>query len=437
MPTIIRNYSDLATSPSRNIVLNAIEEGLSAIQPHNVMENEFSYSDGLMKVKYETFDMGKFDDVYIMGFGKGAAGISKIIEQKMGDRIRGGYVIDVVPQDLERSEFTLGTHPLPSEQNYEFTKNATEKLGSLNERDMVIMPVCGGGSAMLVYPDKISLEKLRDVNKELLRSGTDIYETNTVRKHLSKVKGGGLAKMLYPATVVGMVFSDVPGNDESSIASGPAVMDKTTVDEAWSIVKKYGIDSKTGLSKDDMVETPKDPAYFRKAPNVMVLSNMDALKAMKNYILKKTEYDATIYTDRFQGEAREAGKRLIEAAKDGTVLLAGGETTVNVKGSGKGGRNQEVALGAMKYMKDLDMANDDSTVLASVGSDGWDFEKYAGAIVDMSSVKRAHGRRLDIDDYLDNNDSMSMFDQIGDGIDTGKLPSNVSDLYVVMKGRML
>lgn len=422
---LIKNFDALAKNPQRKIVLELIESALEAIEPQKVLENSISLENTILKIQDKTFDLQNFDRVFLIGFGKGSAGIAKIVEEKLGDKLTAGFDIDVVPAEFKKIKFTLGTHPLPSEQNLRFTQETLDGLGQLTEKDLVVIVICGGGSVMFEKPHKINLGTLTMLNKALLRSGATISEMNVIRKHLSATKGGGLAKLLYPATVASLIFSDVPGNDLSVIASGSTVQDPTTLQNALDFLEKYHITKELPLTPEDFEETPKENKYFEKVANIMILSNVTALDAMK----KKAEelgVTATIGSDKMQGDAKEVGKQLIDMAKPGEILLVGGETTVKVIGNGEGGRNQTLVLAALPYVGE-------NTIIASFDSDGWDFFELAGAIGDSLTVQKAQELGLDTTSFLNNDDSYHFLTQVGDGILTGKLESNVSDLMIVYK----
>lgn len=412
---LIQNFDQLVgENTSRVDLLTILESGIEAIQPEQVINT------------LPDLSVGDYERVFLLGFGKGSAGLSKMIEEKIADKLTAGWVIDLKPEQFKKIKFTLGTHPLPSEENVNFTRAAWEALSGLTEKDLVIIVICGGGSAMLTLPYN-SLDQIMTVNKELLKSGANISEMNTVRKKLDQVKGGGLAKHLFPASVAALIFSDVPGNDLAVIASGPTVMDPTTVDDAWNIVEKY----KLTLNKDDLVETPKEEQYFQKINNVLALSNLTALEAMQKKA-QELGYTASIITDHIQGEARVVGKEMVEQITKQTeskvVLLAGGETTVTATGSGQGGRNQEVVMGALATIAQ-------GQVISSIASDGWDNSEFAGAVGDQTTVEKAKTNGVDIQSYLTNNDSFHFFEKVGDGIKTGRLESNVSDLIAVLLNR--
>jgi glycerate-2-kinase len=432
----IRNFDQLAISEGRKVVLAMIEAGLTAIQPEQVMSSQFIVYGSQLEISGSRFNLDKFERVFLVGFGKGSAEISRIIVDKMmgnsqiAEKLDKGWVIDVedsisnLKSQISNVKFSLGTHPLPSEQNVEFTKMVVGELErKLTEKDLVLVVICGGGSAMFTLPN-CPIEELVETNKKLLKSGVTISEMNAQRKKLDRVKGGGLAEILSPATVASLIFSDVPGNDLSVIASGPTVIDKTDSSEA-------------------------------KVHNILMLSNLTAIQAMGR-TAQELGFQVTVHSDRLQGEAREVGAKLIRLiAEQGKhqIILAGGETTVTVKGNGRGGRNQELVLGALLEMMGKQVVGIDQlermrlhsgkemsdetrfagVTVASFGSDGWDNSSFAGAIADENLKFKIRNLKLDVDEYLKNNDAFSFFEKLGDGIETGRLPCNVSDLMIVLK----
>lgn len=377
----IKNFEKLATTPQRKIVLELIETALESIQPEKVFEN------------FSIENIDKYENVYLIGFGKGSAKISRIIEQKLGEKLTEGYAIDVTPEEFTKIESVVGTHPLPSQANIDFTKKVVERFeNKLTARDLVIVIVCGGGSVLFELPNSLSLEELIKKNEELLKSGLNIEQMNEERKKLSRVKHGGLTRILKPAKVLGLIFSDVPGNNISTIASGPT----------------------------------DDPS----SENILMLSNQTALDAMKKRA-DELGIEAQIYFDAVQGEARVVGPELLKTAKPSSVLLAGGETTVKVTNpQGKGGRNQDLVLDALSNAT-IEQLN--SVVIASFDSDGWDNTEFAGAIGDVLTIQKAEELNINPSNFLDENNSFEFFTKTGDGIETGRLPSNISDLMIVLK----
>lgn len=425
---LIKNFKSLSAAPGREIVLKIIEAGLNSIQPQKILKTGFILNDSKLRIANQEFDLQKFNRVFLIGFGKGSGGISKIIENTLKDFLTTGYVIDNVFQKFSKINFTKGSHPLPSLENIEFTQNVLNKISNLTEKDLVLVVICGGGSAMFEAPFKIDLNTLIKVSHLLLRSGATISEMNVIRKRLSKVKGGQLAKHLYPATVASLIFSDVPGSDLPTIASGPTVRDLTTLKDALEIIRKYDLQKSVKIPLDWLTELPKDERYFKNVHNMIIISNKTALLAMKNKA-KSLGFETDLYSDRLQGDAKLIGEKLIQSAKPGRILLAGGETTVKVLGKGKGGRNQTLVLAALPYLTH-------GTVISSFDTDGVDFFHFAGAIGDAQTLKKAQKLKLDPQKYLSDDNSYEFFQKTGDGIFTGKLESNVSDLMVVFKNNV-
>ena len=424
---LIKNFDVLNKSPQRKICLELIETALASIQPENVIPKNFTLGGNILTIQNQTIDLNNFERIFLLGFGKGSAGLSKQIENLLGNKITSGLVIDLESQASRsvgtKIEYTQGSHPLPSEQNFAFTQKAMKQFNNLTIKDLVIVVIAGGGSAMLVSPYKISLEKLIETNKLLLKSGANITEMNIVRKHLDIVKGGGLAKLFYPAKIITTISSDVPGNDLSTIASGPTVRDATTKEQAFEVLKKYNIFGE--FSQDDFLETPKDEKYFANTTTILMLSNQTALQAMQEKG-KELGHNVIILSDRFQDEAKFAGKKLIDQIPENIIILAGGETTVRVTKKGKGGRNQELVLAALEHISE-------NILIASFDTDGWDNTEAAGAIGDSLTVQKAKELNIDPKYFLEENASFSFFEKVEDSIITGHLPSNVSDLMIVIK----
>lgn len=373
----IKNYNELAKTPERKIILDLLETGISAIQPEKIL-NKFSVS-----------NINNYENIYLIGFGKGSARISKIIEQKLGDKLKEGYVIDVTGEEFKRIQMTIGTHPLPSQINLDFTKKIVDRFGGkVSEKDLIIVVVTGGGSALFELPiEGVTLEQLIEKNNELLKSGLTITQMNEERKKISKVKGGKLAGLLKPAKVLGLIFSDVPGNDLSIVASGPTV--------------------------DGFTE------------NILMLSNETALDAIKDKALSMGYNVQT--SNGIEGEAKVLGKSLIENSPSHTVIAAGGETTVKVNNpNGKGGRNQELVLGVVESLGN-------QITIASFDSDGWDNTEFGGAIGDFKTLEKAKELNLNMQEYLSQNNSFEFFQKTGDGILTGRLPTNIADLIIILK----
>ncbi len=415
---LIKNFDTLATSEKRKKALEIVEAGLEAIQPQSVLHQELGMKNNELSIMDRKFNLNNYARIFVVGFGKGSSGVVKYVENLLGEKMTDGWDIDVVDETFQKVHYTKGTHPLPSQINIDFTKNVLDRLTGLSEKDLVVVVICGGGSA-LFEASTISLEKLTELNNELLKSGANIHDMNIVRKQVSKVKGGKFAKHLYPAHVISLLFSDVPGNDLSVVASGPTVADNITEREVQQVFEKYGIE------KQDFLPTIHDEKFFQHVQNILVVSNQTALAAMEEKA-KDFGLAVQLFSDKLQGDAKELGEKLIVQTKPGEVLLAGGESTMKVVGNGKGGRNQALVLASLPFIKH-------DTIIIAFDSDGMDFFGFAGALGDSETIAKAEKLGLSQKEYLDNDDSYHFFEKVGDGIDTGKLESNVSDLFIVWK----
>ncbi|HXS15444.1 MAG TPA: DUF4147 domain-containing protein [Candidatus Saccharimonadales bacterium] len=417
----IQNLPDLSTSPKRQLALTLIDTAFQSIQPTKVMETRFHLEGDTLSLQDEKFPLSSYKRIFVIAFGKGSAGIAQFVEKTLGQKITDGYVIDTVEQQFEKLHFTLGTHPVPSIQNINFTNTVLENIKNLSENDLVLVIICGGGSA-LFESSTVSLEQIEAINSELLKSGATISEMNAIRKHVSKVKGGKLAEHLYPAKIVSLIFSDVPGNDLTVIASGPTVKNNASKEDAMAVMRKYGLQT---VTENDLVDSPSEEKYFQHVSNIIMVSNMTAISAMKEKA-RSLGWRVTVLTDRLQGDAKKIGKVLLSETRSKEILLAGGETTVHVTGTGRGGRNQTLVLASLPFL-------DATTLIASFDSDGWDFAEFAGALGDMQTLKKTEEMGLDVKEFLDNDNSTEFFEKVGDGILTGKLESNVSDIFLVIR----
>ena len=415
----IKNYHQLATNPLRKKALNIIEAGYQAIQPEKLLKEKIKLKNNILFLGKEKIDLKKFRKIFLIGFGKGSFKSAKIIEKILAKKIDGGIILDIKGGELKKVKSRIGTHPLSSKKNIKYTKEIISLIKKTRKEDLILLLIFGGGSALLSDPNPgFSLAKLKSVNRILLQSGANIKEINIVRKHLSQLKGGGLAKLAYPAKVVSLIFSDVPGNSLETIASGPTVKDKSTVIQAKNIAKKYN------LGNLSFSETPKENKYFKNVKNLLLVSNKIVLKAMKRKA-KKEGFKVGIYSSKLQGEAKEAGKNILKKLKKRMIILAAGETIVRVKNpQGKGGRNQELVLGALPYLKK-------GQVIASCASDGWDNTPAAGAVADFQSKIKAEKLKLNPNKYLKNNNSFIFFDKLKDLIYT-KGGINISDFLIAL-----
>lgn len=425
----IKNFDQLAVSKEREIALNLIEEALRAIDTKSAVLCTIRLEDNRFFVGDKSFDLKSSASVHIVSIGKCALEAAQAIEEIFGDRIAKGVVLDVREGELKNKNIKsfAGSHPFPEERNILATNSVINALSGLKEEDLVLVVVSGGGSSLLCQNEKLTCDEEKSVVSALFRAGAPIRDVNTVRKHLSLARGGYLAKYAYPARVVSLIFSDVPGNDVSFVSSGPTVLDETTIDDAKKILEKYNIPLWRSFAEAGLIETPKDGKYFDKVFNLVVVSNEIALRQMTK-VAEDLGFNARIQTTHFSGYALDLGEGIvhkIHTSGRNTFFLYGGESTVILKGGGKGGRNLELALSALRFIDEKDL-------VISFASDGKDNTEFAGGICDIITKKKAEKLQLDIDKYLEGNDSFHFFEKTGDFIETGETGSNVSDLIIAV-----
>jgi len=439
----IANRDGIAKGKAGAMALDILEEGLRAADPYSSTRDALS---GLMGY------IESFERVVLVGFGKASVGMALACEASLGDTISYGAIItpkgslgDARP---ERIEVLEGTHPIPSELNLRSTERLLSMVEGLSERDLVITLISGGGSALFTYPAPgITLEDKRETTELLLAAGATIREINCVRKHISSVKGGQLAKRISPARTLGLILSDVVGDDLSSIASGPTSPDPCTYGDAQAILERYRLIDKVpenvleriGLGLEGKIpDTPKPgDEIFGGVRNAIVANNMRALSAMARRA-ESHGLKSMIATSYLEGEAREVGRVIGSVAKQIRYLgqplsppcavFFGGETTVTLRGSGKGGRNQELALSVA-----ISIAGMKGVRFASIGSDGIDgVTDAAGALVSGETFEEALGRGLAPMKSLEDNDSHTILKELECLIYTGPTGTNVNDLALLM-----
>lgn len=435
---VINNFEQLATSVLRRQALNIAEAGLRAINTGRVFEKGFVYNarKDSLSILGRQYNLSHYKNVYCLAFGKAAFEGIEAVSQALGQRLTSGFAIGLKQDDgllaLARrpsSNIILrpGTHPHPSEQNVKAAKELVEFASAAKADDLVVCLISGGGSALLCYPHSLNAESQAAILKELMNSGADIYEMNCVRKHLSMVKGGQLAKIIYPAKTISLIFSDVPGDDLSTIASGPTVKDPTTVRQASEIIDRYNILEKLNIPAVKFLETPKEDRFFQNTENILFVSARMAINEMK----KRAEdlgFSVKIFSEHFQGNAESLAKEIVVGGnKKNQCVLGAGESTVVVKGAGQGGRNQHLALAALEHLLP-------NQVLVAVATDGHDNSDSAGAIVDLSTLARAQNLHLEPKDFLNRSDSYNFFEEVGEGLKTGLTGSNAADLAILLNG---
>lgn len=426
---------------------------LKAVDPYYAIKKQVELIEDSLWVCGSLYRLGDSNRIVMIGAGKGSALMALSVEEILGDRIHKGVVITkkgyVVP--LKRIELVEGNHPLPDKRGLKGTNQILKLITNLNENDLVICLISGGGSALLVSPAPgISLKDKKELTHQLLRCGANIKEINTLRKHISQVKGGRLAQLAHPASVIALILSDVIGNKIDSIASGPTAPDPTTFSDCLKIIQKYALKGKIPSSiyehlkrgaQGIIEETPKsgDP-IFKKVRNFIIGSNLQAQEAAKQKA-EKLGYNAMILSKPISGDTRGAAIKHANLAKKmreigdpippPACLISGGETTVKVKGKGLGGRNQEfVLVGAIK------IAGLENVLILSAGTDGTDGPTdAAGAICDGKTIERALHKGLNPQPYLDNNDSYHFFQKLGDLLKTGPTNTNVMDIHLILVGK--
>lgn len=452
--TYVKNLSDLITTELRRDILTLVNEGFQSADPVVAVKKTVKVFNNKVRIFNELIDLSRYDNLIVLGFGKASFKMALGLEQVIGDKINSGIIIapkgiEINEKLLKRIKVLYGNHPYPSKDTITSSLKLIELAKQANEKTLVFILISGGGSALFeVLPNSITLDELTSLSKLLIKSGADIKEINTVRKHVSLVKGGQLVKYLNNARVISLIISDVVGDPIEFIASGPTAPDPTTFNDAKNVLIKYNLLNKVPKSvrnyigqgiKGKISETPKpgDP-LFKNVSNYIIASNIIALKSIAKKALD-LGYTPLILTPYMEGEAREVGKfiaSIIKSVKDNDVpirkpaaLIMGGETTVTVKGTGKGGRNQELALSVAINIKGLR-----NVVFASFGSDGIDgITDAAGAVVDGETVLRAQEKGLNPIDYLYNNDSYTFFSKIGNHlIFTGITGTNVNDIAIAL-----
>ncbi len=417
----IKNFDALATSDERRDALTILEAGYDAVQTERVIQEYVSVTDNSITIRGRTFDTSGFENIYLVGFGKGACAAVYELYKILNTRLKKSVVIDraILTTCPSAIDAFVGTHPMPSDQNVRATKVVMGLAEEAGENDLVLVVVAGGGSSLLCSTDEECEQNIR-LFEEFERVGAPIRELNTVRKHISELKGGGLAEMLHPATIVGMVFSDIVGGNPEEVASGPTYPDQSTTDDARAILKKYGMEKAFALQ-----ETPKDKKYFEKVTNIVLISNEDALKKMAA-AAESIGYASVIIETPLYEFPETALAKISEKTAPKSVVFAGGEIQLQVpEDHGTGGRCQFLALEALRTIGS-------HAVFVAAASDGRDNSDEAGAIVDNGTVERIVEQGIDLAPYRARMDTIPVFQKTGDEITTGPLEANVSDWYFLL-----
>lgn len=448
---LIENSDDEDLQRMRHDACIILVSALKAVDPKEALLNALRIEGEILQFDGGSIDLAKVSRIFVVGGGKAGGLMTRALESLLGGRITRGLVN--VIKGTERSVKTTkvelwgASHPIPCIEGEKGVDKMLDMTNDLSKNDLVINLISGGGSALMPYPASgISLYDLQETTNILLRSGANINELNAVRKHLSGFKGGQFARHVAPAKVLSLILSDVIGDPLDTIASGPTAPDDSTFMEAWEVLKKYGLFDKvpenvfsriTAGMNGLIPDTPKtgDP-IFNNIHNIVIANNFKAAQAAEKTAVD-LGYNPMILTTYLEGEARQVGGMFAGLAREEdfrglplpkpAAIIVGGETIVAIQGKGKGGRNQEVALGAIEKIDGL------NAVLATLGTDGIDGPTDAsGAIVDGKSLSRARLLELRPDEYLKENDAFNFFDKLNDLIYTGPTGTNVNDISVIL-----
>jgi glycerate 2-kinase len=437
----------LASSAALESVLAA---ALAAVDPAQAVRRHVALDQDALLVAGQRYPLKDYRKIVVVGAGKASAPMAAAIEEVVAERVpvvgnvtvRYGHGVPTRQVRIHEAG-----HPMPDAAGVAATREIVDALDHATAEDLVVCVISGGGSALLTLPaEGISLADLQQTTDALLRCGANINEINVVRKHLDTVKGGGLARRAAPAKLVALILSDVVGNPLDAIASGPTVPDTSTFADAAAVFDRYALWSliprsvvehlRAGIS-GAVPETPKPgDSLFGSTQTVIVGSNLLACEAAAA-AASGLGLQTLILSTYVEGEAREAARVLAGVLREidasghplsrPCCVVAGGETTVTIRGEGRGGRNQELALAAASALRGLD-----NVLLASVGTDGSDGPTdAAGAWVDGSTLEQAAQQGLDAAAALASNDSYTFFDKLGNLIRTGPTNTNVNDIYLL------
>jgi hydroxypyruvate reductase len=433
-------------SPLRKHALAILKAALKAADPQEAVLRHVSVRDGVLQVNRKRYKLAKFRNIYVVGAGKASAAMAVAVERLLGKQITEGF-INVKYGHLakvRRIQLNECGHPVPDENGVRGAQEIGRIAAKAGENDLVLFLVSGGASALLPFPAQpITLVEKQTVTGLLLRSGANINEMNAVRKHISSIKGGQLAALANPATVISLILSDVIGDKLDVIGSGPTAPDPSTFADANAILEKYNLTDQIPASIRQRIEDgvrgalPETPKQVERTQNVIVGSNQLALDAAAAEA-RTLGYSPMVLSSFIEGETREIARMHAAVAREivafgrpvkaPACLISGGETTVTIKGEGKGGRNQEFALAAAIDIQDLP-----GVCILSAGTDGTDGPTdAAGALCDSTTIVRATSAGLNATEFLNRNDSYNFFEPQGDLIKTGPTGTNVMDVRLLL-----
>lgn len=433
-------------------LLQIFNSAIKSVTPGKIFGREISYQNDILKIRNIVFNLKDIDKIYVIGFGKASSLMATELEKILIDRIFRGIVITKYGFKTPTKTIKVyeSGHPISDENTILYSNEIIELLNLTKENDLVLVLISGGGSALFEIPDGFSLDELRQINSELLKSGADIHEINTLRKIISKIKGGRLLNYIYPSFCLSIVISDVIENCLSTIASGPTYISSEKRISATEILKKYSLHEKLSsdtiskiLSREESLNIfPKEfyDYYEKKVKNIIIASNEDLILFAKSFA-ENLGYHTVILDNKMHGEAKIVASNSIKKIynyleenpqHDRVCFLAGGETTVTVRGSGKGGRNTEFVLSALyELIFKPKLISNYNFIIASLASDGNDgITDCAGAFVDYDIIKKSIEKNLNPKAFLINNDSYTFFSQVEGLIKTGPTYTNVMDIVI-------
>jgi glycerate-2-kinase len=448
---LVENSSDRLGRRARRLVVEALEYTLASVDPHRLVSQHVKMQGDRLLANGETIPLDDYDGVFVVGAGKASGAMTEALEGILGNRLKGGLVIVPAEQrfpELRRVKAVGAAHPIPDENSVRAAKELVTLVEELNNRHLLICVISGGGSALLALPvEPLTIADKGRVVQLVMNAGATIVELNTIRKHLSAIKGGWLARRSAAGKILGLLVSDVVGDRLDSIASGPTSPDPTTFPDAIEVLKRYNLwesipkvaaDILRQGAKGTIPETPKasDPC-FRKVSQHIIGNNRVACISAQRYLRSKG-IRTKILSSSTTGEARYLGSfigslareivRFDEPFRKPCAFIVGGETTVRVTGSGLGGRNQECAMACAREIQGLG-----GVAMASIGTDGIDGPTdAAGAVVDGMTLSRSEALRLKFDELLAQNDSHRFFLPLKDHVMTGRTNTNVNDVAVTV-----
>ena len=448
----------------RKISLDCLEKAIQSVMPRRLIERSVKVINDTLCVQDDAYPLEDFNSLYIIGGGKASAdmffSLEKLLLKLPNIRYQG---IINVPQNQDMSNYDMksdveinpASHPIPNKSGFEGARKMMQFINKSTSNDLIIFLISGGGSALLPLPrEGITLEELKTLNSLLIASGASIQEINVVRKHVSSLKGGNLAKKVHAtsgARLLSLIISDVVGNDLDSIASGPTVPDYSTFEDAKRILKKYQIwdnvpSSITNIIEEGLnnpkLETPKenDPCFSR-VKNYLIGSVESVIQEIKP-LLERQNFSVDYFSNNISGEARDFGVHLAhiisekvklanEEEIDKIALIATGELTVTIKGDGVGGRNQEMLLSYLNNVKSSKIEYDH--VILGANLDGLEGNSNAmGSLIDNNTLSQLSSLNMDLTQLLDDNNSNSFFKNMGTEIISGPTGCNVNDLLLIL-----